>query len=196
MSTTATTAAAAPPRGVEPLIELIDRAVGLDGVEATTRAVQQGMSRLIHDGALALPRELRRTAADHYARRLVYRSGDHGYVVVAMVWGPGQKTPLHDHAGTWCVEGVLEGRIEVTQYDLLERDGDRCRFRRIDSVCTGVGAAGALIPPFEYHTIANARDAASITLHVYGGDLTHCSIFEPQPDGFYREHEKSLSYDN
>ena len=197
MTTTAANAAtAAPPRGIARLIDLVDRAVGLDGVAATTHAVQEGMSRLIHDGALALPGELRRTAPGHYARRLVYRSGEHGYVVVAMVWGPGQKTPLHDHAGTWCVEGVLEGRIEVTQYDLLEREGGRCRFRRIDSVCTGVGAAGALIPPFEYHTIANARDEASITLHVYGGDLNHCSIFEPEPDGLYREHEKSLSYDN
>jgi len=197
MTTSADTApTAAPPRGIEPLIELVDRAVGLDGVAATTRAVQEGMSRLIHDGELALSGELRRTAPGHYARRLVYRSGDHGYVVVAMVWGPGQKTPLHDHAGTWCVEGVIEGRIEVTQYDLLERHGDRCRFRRIDSVCTGVGAAGALIPPFEYHTIANARDEASITLHVYGGDLTRCSVFEPEPDGRYRVSEKSLAYDN
>ena len=41
-----------------------------------------------------------------------------------MTWGPGQGTPLHDHAGMWCVEGVLEGRIEVARYDLLdERDG-------------------------------------------------------------------------
>jgi len=193
---TTTTDTAAPQRGIEPLVRLVDRAVGLAGVEQITRAVQQGMSRLIHDGALELPPELRRVEDGHYARRLVYRSGDHGYVVVAMVWGPGQRTPLHDHAGTWCVEGVLEGRIEVTQYDLLERAGDRCRFRRIDSVCTGVGAAGALIPPFEYHTIANARDRASITLHVYGGDLTRCSVFEPEPDGRYREREKTLGYDN
>jgi predicted metal-dependent enzyme (double-stranded beta helix superfamily) len=193
---TTTAEAAAPPRGIEPLVHLVDGAVGLGGVAAITRAVQEGLSRLIHDGALALPRELRRTEPGHYARRLVYRSGEHGYVVVAMVWGPGQRTPLHDHAGTWCVEGVLEGRIEVTQYDLVAREGGRCRFRRMDSVSTGVGAAGALIPPFEYHTIANAREQASITLHVYGGDLTRCSVFEPEPDGLYRERHKDLAYDH
>ncbi len=182
-------------QGIEPLLHVIDRAVALDGVEATTHAVQEGMSRLILEGALRLAPELRRSADDHYARRLVYRSPEHGYVVVAMIWGPGQRTPLHDHAGTWCVEGVLEGRIEVTQFDLVEREEDRCRFVRIDSIETGVGTAGALIPPYEYHTIANARDAASITLHVYGNDLTHCGIFEPAAGGVYRRREKNLSYD-
>lgn len=193
---TTTVEAAAPPRGIEPLVDLIDHAVTLDSVEATTDAVQEGMSRLIRDGELSLPPELRRPGGDHYARRLVYRSGEHGYVVVAMIWGAGQRTPLHDHAGTWCVEGVLEGRIQVTQFDLTARSEERCRFRRMESVETGVGAAGSLIPPFEYHTIANARDQTSITLHVYGSDLTHCGIFEPQPDGHYRRHEKTLGYDN
>lgn len=190
------TATAAPPRGIEPLIELIDQAVDLDGVEAITHAVQEGMSRLIREGALSLPAGLRQPVPGHYALRLAYRSGDRGYVVVAMTWGPGQRTPLHDHAGTWCVEGVLEGRIEVTQFDLVAREDDRCRFERMDSVRTGVGAAGALIPPFEYHTIANALERPSITLHVYGSDLTHCHVFEPDGEGLYREREKSLSYDN
>lgn len=193
--TTPTTETAAP-RGIELLVELIDRAVTLDGVEATTHAVQQGMSSLIRGGVLRLPPELRRANGDHYARRLVYRSPEHGYVVVAMIWGPGQRTPLHDHAGTWCVEGVLEGRIEVTQYDLVARDEDRCSFEVVESIETGVGAAGSLIPPYEYHTIANARDAASITLHVYGNDLTHCGVFEPDPTGTYHRREKTLSYDN
>lgn len=194
MTTTVDTAARQ--RGIEPLVDLIDRAVTLGSVEAITHAVQDGMSRLIRDGALSLPPELRRPEADHYARRLVYRSDQHGYVVVAMIWGPGQRTPLHDHAGTWCVEGVLEGSIEVTQYHLLARSDERCRFRPMDSVRTGVGAAGSLIPPFEYHALANARDQASITLHVYGNDLTRCSVFEPEPDGLYRQRQKTLSYDN
>lgn len=194
--TTLATDTAAPSRGIEPLIRVIDDAVVLDGVKATTHAVQEGMSRLIHQGALHLPPDLRRSEGEHYARRLIYRSPEHGYVVVAMIWGPGQRTPLHDHAGTWCVEGVLEGRIEVTQYDLVAREDDRCRFEVMDSIETGVGAAGSLIPPYEYHTIANARDRASITLHVYGNDLTHCGIFEPDTGGVYRRREKTLSYDN
>ena len=35
-----------------------------------------------------------------------------------MTWGPGQGTPVHDHGGLWCVEGVVEGQIAVTRYDV------------------------------------------------------------------------------
>ena len=41
-----------------------------------------------------------------------------GYSVVVMVWDRNQGTPLHDHAGVWCVECVYRGRIRVTSFDL------------------------------------------------------------------------------
>ena len=42
--------------------------------------------------------------------------------MVVMTWGPGQKTALHDHAGIWCVECVVDGNMEVAQYDLMSED--------------------------------------------------------------------------
>ena len=45
-----------------------------------------------------------------------------------MTWGPGQGTPLHDHAGIWCVECVVEGEMEVRQYDLVEENAGSFRF--------------------------------------------------------------------
>lgn len=185
----------APARGVEPLLEVIDRAVRQERVEDITRMVQEGLTRLITNGTLTLPPELRRPAEGHYARRLVHRSEELGYVVVAMIWGVGQGTPLHDHSGAWCVEGVLDGRIAVTQYELLERRDDRCRFDRKQTVEAEVGSAGCLIPPFEYHTIENAVDEPSITLHIYGRDLLSCGVFEPCDDGTWCERQKALSYD-
>ena len=57
------------------------------------------------------------------------------------------------------------------------------------------GSAGCLIPPYEYHTLANKRgDAPSITLHIYGGEMDHCHVFEPINDGTYRRVEKRLAY--
>ena len=59
------------------------------------------------------------------------------------------------------------------------------------------GSAGALIPPFEHHVLANALpDRPSLTLHVYGGEMEHCDIFEPASDGLYHRRTKSLSYDD
>lgn len=183
--------------GCETLIEGLDRAIGGEtGVPAITHAVQDLLSELILGGAVHLPAEVCRPVTGHYARRLVHRSDDLGYVVVAMIWGPGQATPLHDHAGTWCVEGVYRGEIEVTRFDLVESEGERCRFERHESVWSGVGAAGSLIPPYEYHSIANPAAESSITLHVYGGDLLQCTAFEPLGGDWYRRSRRELTYDS
>ena len=40
-----------------------------------------------------------------------------------MVWQPGQQTPIHDHGGVWCVEGVYQGHMHITQYDVTPIDG-------------------------------------------------------------------------
>ena len=70
----------------------------------------------------------------------------------------------------------------------------RARFERRSKVIAGRGSAGCLIPPFEYHTLGNAAATPSVTLHVYGGEMDHCHVFEPQTDGSYRRVRKDLSY--
>lgn len=184
--------------GLTELTELLDRAVAAADPERITSRVKDGLEELLSEGRLELPPAVRRPRAESYARRLLYRSDRFGYVVVAMAWGPGQGTPLHDHAGIWCVEGVCEGRLEVAQFRLLDHAGDRFRFEAQETAVAEPGSAGRLIPPFEYHTIQNALpEDTSITLHVYGGNLDSCSIFEPLPEsGWYRRITKSLSYDN
>ena len=145
-------------------------------------------------GALAVPDRFREPVEGTYARRLLHRDPSGKYTMVVMTWAPGQKTALHDHAGIWCVECVVDGNMEVAQYDLTaERDG-AFHFVRRNHVIAGRGTAGCLIPPFEYHTLGNAADTASVTLHVYGGEMDHCNVFEPAADGSYRRVRKDLAY--
>lgn len=180
--------------GCRRLAQALDTAVSRSGTpEEITRAVQSTLSELIREGAVELPRDLCRPDSHSYARRLVYANPEVGYTVLAMVWGPGQGTPLHDHAGLWCVEGVLEGRVRVTQYELVERSGVRCRFQRHEAGEEEVGSAGRLIPPHDYHVLANAlSDRSSITLHVYGGEMDHCNVFEPLADGWFEQVPRQL----
>jgi predicted metal-dependent enzyme (double-stranded beta helix superfamily) len=181
--------------GVDRLIARVDEAVKLEGVENVTHRVKEELEDLIGRGLLRLPAAYRSARADTYARRLLHRDARLGYSAVVMTWGPGQRTPLHDHAGIWCVEGVIEGRMEVTQYDLVGADGDSFAFETRGTLNAGVGSAGCLIPPFEYHVLANAQSTEpSITLHVYGGEMDHCHVFEPLEDGRYRRVARSLSY--
>ncbi len=34
----------------------------------------------------------------------------------------------------------------------------------------------------------------SVTLHVYGGEMDHCHVFEPAANGSYRRVRKDLAY--
>ena len=132
---------------------------------------------------------------ERYARRLLHRDPQGRYTVIVMVWGVGQGTPLHDHAGIWCVECVYRGRIQVTSYSVHGGDPETgvVQFAKETEVLAGVGEAGALIPPFEYHVIQNPDPSPSITIHVYGGEMTYCHVFEPVSGGWKREY-RELSY--
>ncbi len=181
--------------GLDDLIDCLDHAVRGADAEQITHEVKDTLERLLTSGSLELPTALVEPRPERYARRLLHKSEELGYSVLVMTWGPGQGTPLHDHAGMWCVEGVLCGDIDVTQYELLEQQAERYRFRQQGTVAAGVGNAGALIPPFEYHTIKNASATAkAVTVHVYAGEMTSCTIFVPASDGWYDREERQLSY--
>jgi len=182
--------------GQKDLVWRLDAAVRGSAVEEVTATVQNVLVDMIKSGTLDLPESFLRPAETSYARRLVHKSAEYGYTVVAMVWGPHQGTALHDHSGSWCVEGVLKGEIEVTQYEFLRCEGERWNFCRHECLHSSVGSAGSLIPPYDYHTIANARDdKPAVTLHVYGRELEECSIFEGGEDGWYTHHTRELHYD-
>lgn len=180
--------------GLADLIARIDEAVRLRDPDSITHRIKGELERAIRSRAVDLPARFHAVRPDGYARRLLHRDDALGYTAVVMTWGPGQGTPLHDHAGIWCVEGVVEGRMDVTQYDLVEESGDGYRFEAKGCVHASVGSAGCLIPPFEYHVLANAIDQPSMTLHIYGGEMTTCHVFEPVADGRYVRRERSLSY--
>jgi predicted metal-dependent enzyme (double-stranded beta helix superfamily) len=168
--------------GHDKLVAAIDAAVANGDEHAVTAALRNTLCRMIRDRDVRLPACVHEPIADHYARREIYRSAKHGYSVVAMTWGPGQGTPVHDHSGLWCVEGVWDGELEIVQYELLEHDGERYRFRAAGGMHAGPGSAGSLIPPHEYHTIVNASpDRVAISLHIYKAPMECCAKFVPQP---------------
>jgi predicted metal-dependent enzyme (double-stranded beta helix superfamily) len=141
-----------------------------------------------------LPEPCRSGDPGTYARHLLYQDASQGFVLVAMVWGPGQRTAIHDHAGVWCVEGVYEGRIQVSRFDPVGEVGETVRFLPGEVIRAGVGACGALIPPVEYHQITNDTPATAISLHVYGHDLKVCNVFDPLGGDLYRKQAKTMQY--
>ena len=182
------------PDGLNALLARIDAAVQLRDTDAITQRIKQDLQDAIRARSVTLPERFLRVRPEGYARRLLHRNDDLGYTAVVMTWGPGQGTPLHDHAGIWCVEGVLSGQMDVTQFDLVEESDQAYRFEAKGCVHASVGSAGCLIPPFDYHILANAIDEPSITLHVYGGEMASCHIFEPVDGGRYVRRARPLRY--
>ncbi len=179
------------------LIDTIDTAVNLGDDTAVVQALRSDLCRMMRERSVELPACVLEPVQGHYARREIYISPQHGYGVIAMTWGPGQGTPIHDHDGLWCVEGVWHGQLEITQYDLTERRGARYRFTEVGSLIAGTGSAGSLIPPHEYHTIRNASDTdAAVSLHIYQRAMTCCGIFNAMGDGWHTHSSKQLQLDH
>jgi predicted metal-dependent enzyme (double-stranded beta helix superfamily) len=181
------------------LVAALDAAVGLGDERAVAAALSEALARLFGDRGFELPGSVFEPIADRYARRELYVSPTLGYSVVAMTWGPGQRTPIHDHDGAWCVEGVWRGSLSITRYEPCGRDGPRWRFAEAGTVHAGPGSTGSLIPPSEYHAILNSGDdGIAVSLHVYQRPLRHCRVFVPDEGaeaGWMRSEERSLAVD-
>lgn len=184
--------------GRDRLVEAIDAAVLAPDIATAVARVEQVLSRAIADPAIVLPDCVHEPITDHYARRELYRSTRHGYSIIAMTWGPGQGTPLHDHDGLWCVEGVWRGALHITPYRLLEARGEACRFQPLPTLTGERGSAGNLIPPDEFHVLRNASDTEiAISVHVYRGPMEHCTVFVPDPEraGWYLRDSRDMQTD-
>ncbi|HVL40114.1 MAG TPA: cysteine dioxygenase family protein [Fimbriimonadaceae bacterium] len=176
------------------LIRRLDEAVEHPECRTRCEAVKNVLHEVCEGGADFVPSELLRPAPDKYARRLLHMDPQGRYTVLVMVWDQGQGTLLHDHGGLWCVECVYRGRIRVRSFSMTTPpDAEVLRFQEENTIYAGVGEAGSLIPPFDHHSIENALDEPSVTLHVYGGELTWCNCFVPVEGGFKME-RRELCY--
>lgn len=175
------------------LIELLDKAVENMEMKGCCMAVKDALEQIVASGKEFVEEHDMRPAPNKYARHLLHLDPAGRYSVMAMVWSKGQGTAVHDHAGMWCVECVYRGKILVTSYSVEKEDGNRFWFTKENEIVAGIGEAGALIPPFDHHTIENPFDEKAVTIHVYGGEMTWADVFIPDGDSYLIE-RRTLSY--
>ena len=178
------------------LIRSINEAICSECAVEITGNLRKALVKCIADDAIKLPRAVYEYIPEHYARRELFRCPEKGYSVIAMTWGPGQGTPIHDHSGMWCVEGVWAGCIEVVSYEPVEQQGDRFKFENVGSIVAGCGSAGSLIPPHEFHTIRNIDPTdTAVSVHIYSGTMTQCNMYHDDGNGWHRRQVKHLQLD-
>ncbi len=90
------------------------------------------------------------------------------FSLVSFVWGPGQKTPIHDHT-VWGIIGVLRGSEVSQRYEwgdgsLHETGGvEVLEAGAIDMVSPSIG---------DIHKVSNGlKSKPSVSLHLYGGNI-------------------------
>jgi predicted metal-dependent enzyme (double-stranded beta helix superfamily) len=105
---------------------------------------------------------------NYYQQYLLYGDPQGRFSVVSFVWGPGQKTPIHDHT-VWGVVGMLRG-AEISQRFEITSNGLR---PRLPAVTLKPGSVELLSPTEgDIHQVSNSYpDSVSISIHLYGGNI-------------------------
>jgi predicted metal-dependent enzyme (double-stranded beta helix superfamily) len=137
---------------------------------ALARAAADALPMLLADPDLLSPAQ-RRPSEDGYTQHVLHADPDGRFSVVALVWGPGQATPPHDHVA-WCVVGVYQGEEEETVY----RTAAGPAGPRLTPVVARRHRAGDivwLVPEADgdVHRVVNPTSDTAISVHVYGADL-------------------------
>lgn len=116
---------------------------------------------------------------ERYQQYLLHADAQQRFSVVSFVWGPGQRTPIHDHR-VWGLIGMLRGS-EISQgyrreAQGLTPDGEPVRLEpgSVEAVSPAAG---------DIHCVSNGQDRVSISIHVYGGNIGAVKRAVYQPDG-------------
>ena len=117
-----------------------------------------------------------------YTRNLVYDAADDSLSLYAIVWLPGQWTPVHDH-GSWGVVGVVEGVLEERSYARLcaDQGADHgIHLARGGVVLLGPGAVTSFVPnPDHIHVTGVAQDRRrAVSLHLYGRMMSDFNTYD------------------
>ena len=127
------------------------------------------LARVLDDPALLEPRH-QQPDSYRYRQHVVHVHPEGKYSIVALVWKPGQSTPIHDHC-CWCVVGVWKGVERESTYDVVE-GADRLSLVPRGETLAVRGDVSVLVPLDEdIHRVENAGAGIAISLHIYGADI-------------------------
>lgn len=116
-----------------------------------------------------LGKDFAQPGVDRYRQYLLHCDPFERFSVVSFVWGPDQFTPIHDHT-VWGMIGMLSGREGSQRFTWDELSG---RLTPAEVSYLQPGDVEVVSPRVgDIHKVWNdAKDQASISIHVYGGNI-------------------------
>ncbi|SPU53989.1 cysteine dioxygenase family protein [Bordetella trematum] len=115
-----------------------------------------------------LPERFAQPHPQYYQQYCLYACPRGDFSIVSFVWGPGQKTPVHDHT-VWGVIGMLRGAELSEQFEPQAGGG----YTITDRQTLQPGMTACVSPSIgDIHRVSNVfDDRVSISIHVYGADI-------------------------
>lgn len=146
----------------------VERAMATDTGEAQVLPLVRAAMRKLVAVDDWLPPDCAQPHATYYQQHLLYLDREGRFSVVSFVWGPGQRTPIHDHT-VWGVIGILRGAEDAAAFRLEHgrpvQEGSTLRLQPgdVEAVSPAIG---------DIHRVGNAfGDRVSISIHCYGADI-------------------------
>ena len=103
---------------------------------------------------------------------LLYRAGDGGLALSALVVPPGVQTPVHDHLA-WGLVGLFRGEQEEEVF--VRRDDGAQEGRAVLELAQRrvlrPGDFYELLPEIDIHRVRTISKMASVSLHLLGNDI-------------------------
>ena len=111
-----------------------------------------------------------------YTRNLIYRN--ECYEMMAICWGMGHHTPIHDHNGQEGWIKVIDGTVEEALYNvqMLDEESFIAELIRADQFLKG--SVSHVNDQIAYHSIRNINRGRSVTLHLYSLPINQCNIYD------------------
>jgi 3-mercaptopropionate dioxygenase len=154
--------------GLNELVEAVRAVIGQHANwRQTARLVADELARHLPTPEALTP-EQRVGSPGGYRSHLLYSEPGGAFSIVALVWRPGQVTPIHDHV-TWCVFAVIRGQEHEELFLLDEEAG--CLVRA-GARTNHEGDVSGFAPPGDIHRVRTVGDQTAISLHIYGTDVS------------------------
>jgi predicted metal-dependent enzyme (double-stranded beta helix superfamily) len=109
----------------------------------------------------------RESSPDSYTRHLLFADPLGRYAVAALVWRPGQMSPIHGHH-TWCAYTVTEGTLTETLFSWDTDAHHAVKTRQHARVCGAVSVVGAGRGAIHRLGNTSATGKTAVSIHVYG----------------------------
>lgn len=126
-----------------------------------------------------------------YTRNLIGLGKGDRFGLMILAWGPGHKSPIHDHDGSHCIMRVLSGSLIETLYkksssETPGMDSDSSlspaeeseHYRKTGETKISIGQTAYIHDKIGWHRVSNASvQESAVSLHLYAPPIAKCKTY-------------------